>query len=153
MFIGDGWFSIYIKIDPVRPLLKIVVAFHIIQSTDCKKLLNAFKFTFGEKGVIAPDSAARTAYVYKLEGIKNCLQYIIPLFDQYELPSTKQKQYSIFREVVFLLKDKKHLTPEGLDAILVLTYEFSSLSQGVRNLTIDQQRNLAVLYFRRRNYN
>jgi len=153
MFIGDGWFFIYIKIDPDKPKIKIVVALNIIQSTDCIQLLNAFQTTFDGKGAIVADSAKKAAYVYKLEGVKNCVQYVIPLFNQYKFSSTKQKQYDLFREVVLLLNEKKHLTPEGLDKVIELAYKFSALSQGSRTVTIEEQKNLAALYFKKRNNN
>jgi hypothetical protein len=151
MFIGDGWFYIYIKIDLERNKLKIVVSMHIVQSTDCMDLLYAFQRTFGGKGFVHPDSPAKTDYVYRLEGVRNCLKYVVPLFDGYELSSTKQKQYSLFREVLMILKQRKHFTPDGLDKLIDLIYEFSSLSQGSRKLSKDQLKGLAKEYFKKRN--
>jgi hypothetical protein len=153
LFIGDGWFTIYLKIDPEKPKLKVVVSFNMIQSADCIDVLYAFQSTLDGKGSIAADSKTKTAYVFKLEGIKNCIEYILPLFDNYELqlPSTKKKQYSLFREVLIKIKEKNHLTPDGLDDIINLAYEFTSLSQGSRGLTKDEQKSLAVQYFRKRN--
>lgn len=145
MFLGDGWFSIYIKASEKK--IKVVPAFSIIQSSDCTSLLQAFKHTFDNKGFITPDSPTKTAYVYKLEGIKNCLKYIIPLFDEYQLSSTKQKQYDLFKNILLKLQRKEHLTRTGFEDILDLAYEFSFTSQGTRKYTKEEHKAGAQFYF------
>jgi hypothetical protein len=52
--------------------------------------------------------------VYKLDDIIN---QIIPLFNQYPLQGSKRADYLDFCKVVELMKNKAHLTAEGLEQI------------------------------------
>jgi hypothetical protein len=46
------------------------------------------------------------------------LDKILPHFDQYPLITKKLADYLLFREVVMLMKDREHLTAEGLQKII-----------------------------------
>ena len=149
MFLGDGWFYLYLKVSTDK--IRLTPSMSIIQSTDCISLLYAFKRTFNNKGNVAADSSAKTAYVYRLEGIKNSIKFIIPLLDQYTLSSTKQKQYDLYKKVVIKANEKQHLTRGGFDEIVDLCYDFSDLSQGRRDISRDQMKELGKQYFDRKN--
>lgn len=151
MFLGDGWFQLSLSLKGTNSKIKLVPAFCIVQSSDCKSLLDAFKRTFNNKGHIYPDSPARRAYIYKLEGVKNNMNFILPLFDQYTLSSTKQKQYDLFKKVVKKAAEKQHLTSIGFNEIVDLCYDFSDLSQGQRQISREQMKDLGKQYFNRRN--
>jgi LAGLIDADG endonuclease len=47
---------------------------------------------------------------------------LLPLFDKHPLRGSKLKGYNIFKAVVLMMKEKKHLTLEGIVEILNLTY-------------------------------
>jgi len=48
---------------------------------------------------------------------KDLMDVIIPHFDIYKLEGNKLKNYLIWKEIISLVKDKVHLTPEGLAQI------------------------------------
>jgi hypothetical protein len=55
-------------------------------------------------------------YRYQVGGLKDTLETRIPFFDQYPILGNKSLDYSSYREVAFLMKDNKHLTPKGLES-------------------------------------
>ena len=53
---------------------------------------------------------------YKVSKFSDLTDKIIPFFKEY--PGVKSKEFADFCRVAELIKDKKHLTPEGLEKIL-----------------------------------
>jgi hypothetical protein len=49
--------------------------------------------------------------------LSDILDKIIPFFDKYPLQGNKRFNYADFYKVAMLMKDKAHLTPEGLALI------------------------------------
>jgi len=64
---------------------------------------------------------------YRVESIKD-LQVIVDHFDRYPLVTCKGVDYRIFKEAFYLIKNKEHLTEEGLSSInrLVNKFDLSS---------------------------
>ena len=54
------------------------------------------------------------------------LDKIISHFDLYPLLNLKQEDFLCFRKALLLIKEKKHLTREGLDKIKSLNLEMNS---------------------------
>nr|YP_009945043.1 LAGLIDADG endonuclease [Monilinia laxa]QOE17407.1 LAGLIDADG endonuclease [Monilinia laxa] len=54
------------------------------------------------------------------------LENIISHFDIYPLLNLKQEDFLCFKEALLLIKEKKHLTKEGLDKIKSLNLEMNS---------------------------
>ena len=52
--------------------------------------------------------------------ISDIMEKIIPLLDEYPLQGIKLEDYKCFKEAGFLIKNKEHLTPEGLEKIKLL---------------------------------
>jgi hypothetical protein len=52
---------------------------------------------------------------------------IIPLLEEYPLQGVKLKDYLYFKEIAFLIKNKEHLTPEGVDKIKQLKLKMDDL--------------------------
>ncbi|KAG0632544.1 hypothetical protein HOY80DRAFT_1019301 [Tuber brumale] len=50
--------------------------------------------------------------------LKDILEIIIPHFDKYPLATQKLADYMLFKEIVSLMKNKEHLTLDGLNKIL-----------------------------------
>ncbi len=61
--------------------------------------------------------AAKNAIDYKVLNIENILEIIIPLFKQYPILGVKSQDFSDWCKVADLIKQKAHLTKEGLDQI------------------------------------
>lgn len=65
-------------------------------------------------GVGKITKAGKDSITYRVRSVKDIVQVIIPHFDQYRLITQKYAYYVRFKQAVELMKDKKHLTSEGL---------------------------------------
>jgi hypothetical protein len=65
---------------------------------------------------------------YRVESISDLVNYIIPHLDKYPLISKKNADYELFKRIVHIMKDKLHLTEEGLQEIINLK---ASMNNGV----------------------
>lgn len=63
---------------------------------------------------------------YRLIGFKNMDSTIIPFFDKYLLQGSKLLDYRAFCEVASLMKNKSHLTSEGLMKIQAIKSSMNS---------------------------
>ena len=57
-------------------------------------------------------------WVYQVENRTALTQIIIPFFEKYPLQSSKLANYQDFHSVALMMKEKKHLTTEGLTEII-----------------------------------
>lgn len=53
----------------------------------------------------------------KVSNIKDIVHILIPFFDAHPLRAKKRKSYQIFRQIAFMVAEKKHLTDEGFKTI------------------------------------
>lgn len=86
-----------------------------VHITDLDLMLNLKKF-FGEdigKMVIFKDTCT-----YRVDKLKDILEIVIPHFYKYPLATQKLADYLLFKEIVSLMKNKEHLTLDGLNQIL-----------------------------------
>lgn len=82
---------------------------------DLDLILNLKNF-FGEdigKIVIFKDTCT-----YRVDKLKDILEVIIPHFDKHPLATQKLADYILFKEIISLMKNKEHLTLDGLNKIL-----------------------------------
>lgn len=56
--------------------------------------------------------------VYVVNSIKDLHNVIIPHFDKYSLLTIKRVNFLLFKEIISLMNNKKHLTEEGLQRII-----------------------------------
>ena len=54
---------------------------------------------------------------YIITKIDLVMEKVIPFFDKYSIVGVKSQDYEDFKKVVLMVKDKKHLTLEGLNLI------------------------------------
>ena len=59
--------------------------------------------------------------------------YIIPHLDKYPLISKKKADYELFKRIVFIMRDKLHLTDKGLQEIVNLK---ASMNKGVSEVLL-----------------
>ena len=88
-----------------------------------KELLNSIQAFFGVGRVTGSDNAD-----YRVEKISDLADYIIPHLDKYPLISKKKADYELFKRIVFIMRDKLHLTDKGLQEIVNLK---ASMNKGV----------------------
>ncbi|KAF9818431.1 hypothetical protein IEO21_02780 [Rhodonia placenta] len=60
------------------------------------------------------------ACYYRVGNLSSITENIIPLFKEYPILGEKSKDFSDFCEVLEMIKDKKHLTKEGLEQIRII---------------------------------
>nr|YP_009574377.1 hypothetical protein [Arthrobotrys musiformis]QBM31495.1 hypothetical protein [Arthrobotrys musiformis]QBM31689.1 hypothetical protein [Arthrobotrys musiformis] len=119
---GEGCFYINVKKNEKRS--QVLLAFSISQHSRDENLLNIIKIYLGcgiiEKVSTRPNNV--NFVVYKFDDILN---KIIPFFEKNHLFGVKLLDYQDFCKVVFLMKDKIHLTEEGVNRILKIKNEMN----------------------------
>jgi len=122
---AEGCFECVIRKHPtVKVDYQVAVRFTIIQHSRDTKLLNIIKDHLGCGVVrIDPIKPQSTLTVTSLSEILNT---IIPFFDEYPMQGNKLLDYQDFCKIAFLMKDKLHLTTEGLKDILDLKTKMNS---------------------------
>ena len=124
---GDGGFSIYVS--PAKDYVlgeKVYCRFHIAQHSkdlELMELLSRF-FNCGKVAIRSNISTPRCDFI--VQDTSLLLDKVISHFNIYPLLNLKQKDYLCFREALLLIKDKRHLTREGLDKIKSLNLEMNS---------------------------
>lgn len=113
---GEGCFYVQIlKSKTHKTGYQVILRFIIAQHIRDLQLLSSFIQYLG-CGLISIKSKEYVEFrVFKLEDINN---KIIPFFDKYLLHGAKSADYLDFCKVALLMKDKAHLTPEGLSQII-----------------------------------
>lgn len=123
---GDGGFSIYVNdtIDNLKQRLSY--RFYITQHSKDLELMNLF-VTFFRCGFIDVRSNPNTPRCdFIVQDATSILENIIPHFDSYPLFNLKHKDFLCFKEGMFLIKSKQHLTTQGLIKIKDLSLEMNS---------------------------
>jgi hypothetical protein len=87
------------------------------------ELLNSIQAFFGVGRITVGNSAN-----YRVERISDLVNYIIPHLEKYPLIGKKKADYELFKRIVLIMKDKLHLTEEGLQEIINLK---ASMNNGV----------------------
>jgi hypothetical protein len=64
----------------------------------------------------------RQNVIFVVKSIDEIVEVLLPLFDEYPLRGSKLVGYNKFKTVALMVKEKKHLTLEGLIQILNLSY-------------------------------
>lgn len=92
------------------------------------ELLNSIQAFFGVGRVTGSDNAD-----YRVERISDLADYIIPHLDKYPLISKKKADYELFKRIVFIMRNKLHLTDKGLQEIVNLK---ASMNKGVSEVLL-----------------
>ena len=124
---GDGGFSICVR--PAKSYAlgeKVEFRFHIAQhSKDLELMLLFIKFFSCGKVTVRSNLSTPRCDFY-VQDTFFLLTNVISHFDKYPLLNLKQKDFLCFREAIFLMKAKQHLTREGLNKIKSLNFEMNS---------------------------
>ena len=113
---GDGNF--YIKVSKTKyGTLGIIGVFSISQHSQDKHLMNLILTYLGCGKLEMPSTRPNIVnfVVYRLEDI---LYKIIPFMNEYYFLGIKRLDFEDFSKVIFLMKEKKHLTKEGQEIIV-----------------------------------
>jgi hypothetical protein len=66
---------------------------------------------------------------YKITSIWDMKEYLFPFLDAYPLQAKKAKPYALFKEIVLMLCEKKHLSDAGFERIVELRDELRALGK------------------------
>lgn len=115
---AEGCFSISIYKDSTRPIgWRVCAEFLIGLHRKDVGLLRDIQGYLGGIGRIG--KFAKDAYALRVNTIAQMLK-IIDHFDKYPLISQKHADYLLWREIIFMMQRKEHITSEGLLTILSL---------------------------------
>jgi len=116
---GEGCFFIKVSKSSTHKLGKSVSLYLLIsQHKIDSDLLKSFTQILGcGTYSIKKDSDIGT---FLVTGFNNILDKVIPIFDENPILGIKAKDFEDFKEASVLIKNKAHLTPEGLDKILLI---------------------------------
>ena len=115
---GEGCFHISInKLSGMSLGWQVLPEFRIVQHEKDEEVLYQIKnyFGFGSIEINNFDENA-TRKGFRVRGLEN-LNNIVKFFDENPLRTTKKKNFEIFKKVIQMMNNKKHLTKEGLDKI------------------------------------
>ena len=112
---GEGTFDIKIYKSKTNTGYGVQLRFRVPQHSRDTKLIEVLIKYFGS-GVLEKHTQfqAVTLVIVKFSDIK---EKIIPFFESYPLIGIKQKDFLDWCKIAKLMKDKLHLTPEGLNVI------------------------------------
>ena len=112
---GEGCFHIGINKNSGMTLgYQVLPEFTVVQHERDILVLHALKKYF-DCGSVDPNHGDRKAF--RIRGYENSARCVIPFFEKHKLKTKKRIDFEKFREVILLMKDKKHLTLEGLSTI------------------------------------
>ena len=111
---GEGCFYVGInKIQGMTLQWQVLPEFRIVQHQRDIKVLERIKNTLGY-GMIQRNHGDRFELrVRKLEDLNNLIKF----FEGNPLATKKQKDFLLFKEIIFLMNKKEHLTLSGLHKI------------------------------------
>lgn len=112
---GEGCFLISIYKSPTKLGEAVTLIFSISQHIRDKQLMVNFTEWFEEGKV--HESKDKDAVFFRVKKIKCLIEKLIPFFDKYQILGEKAKDYENFKQVAMLIKNKSHLTSEGLKII------------------------------------
>lgn len=116
---AEGCFIVNIIKDNTRTTgYNIQTSFELNLNHKDLDLLKNLKYTLGV-GNIYYNSNDKT-YKYKVSDLNNLINIIIPQFKQYRLLTHKYLDFIIFSKIMNIIKNKEHLSLEGLQEILKL---------------------------------
>ena len=118
---GEGCFSISIfKNVTSKSGFQVFPEFVVTQGAKSLNVLERLQ-SFFECGKIyenrRADNHRENLYRYCVRSLSDIQEKIIPFFEQYELLTAKQQDFLTFCKVVNAMKDRSHLSEEGLQGI------------------------------------
>ncbi len=122
---GEGCFYIgFSKREDLPAKWQILTEFHVSQNPGSRAVLEALqkRLDCGYLKPNHPKSAKDKTWILIVKDKKDLLQKVIPFFDKNPLQTTKHKDYEIFKQVVFMIEKKYHLTKEGFQNIVELVF-------------------------------
>ena len=111
---GEGCFHVGINQMPKMQVgFQVLPEFRVVQHQRDEKVLFQIKHYFGF-GTVTKNHGDRKEF--RVRGLEN-LNKIVQFFRQNPLRTSKQKNFEIFAEIIFLMNNDEHLKKEGIEKI------------------------------------
>jgi len=122
---GEGCFYVgFSKRNDLPIPWQIITEFHVSQNPGSKNVLEKLQKRL-ECGYLKPNHAKSIkdkTWILIVKNRKDLLEKVVPFFDKHSLISAKQKDFLVFRKVLSLIKDKKHLHKDGFLEIIDVVF-------------------------------
>lgn len=132
---GEGCFSLAINSHPSMSLgYQIQAEFAVTQSASSLESLQIIqdRFQCGQIQVnTRKDNHHESLMIYRVRKLDDLLSRVIPFFETYQLRTAKRFQFQLFTEAVFYMRDKRHLTPDGLQFIRNLSNQMNQRAKSI----------------------
>lgn len=122
---GEGCFGIsVVKNDVCKLGWQVQHEFSVTQSELSYPSLERLQGFFGV-GTLIPNSRTdnhrECLWRFSVKRRGDLLEMIVPFFEKHPLVTAKRRDFELFREVLHLVQDGRHLTADGLEDIARLT--------------------------------
>lgn len=126
---GEGCF--YVGIVPVKTAKfgwQGLTEFRVSQNPQGRRILEAFRERLG-CGTIKPNhrfSLTDRTLVFVVRDQQDLLSKVVPFFECYPIRSDKRIEFERFKAILLMIREKKHLTREGLIEIVNIASEMNT---------------------------
>ena len=118
---GEGCFSVSIfKNRTSKSGFQVMPEFVVTQGQKSLEVLQTVKDFFGCGSIFVNrrhDNHRENIYRFCVRSLKDLHEKVIPFFGDNQLKTHKKHDFELFCKVVEMMIHRKHLTPEGLEAI------------------------------------
>ena len=112
---GQGFFHVAINKNKEAGLgFQVQPEFTVVQHARDIQVLQALKDEF-QCGVVRVNHGDR--FAFRVRGHVNLRDRVLPFFEKHHLKTRKRQEFLKFRDVILLMEQKQHNTPEGLEKI------------------------------------
>jgi hypothetical protein len=116
---GEGCFTIKVSKSKTHKLGKsVTLNFLVFQHKIDRELLESFSYVLGCGRVTLKETTG--IVTFNVTNFNDITDKIIPLFEECPILGVKAKDFEDFKKASYLIKDKAHLTSEGLAKILLV---------------------------------
>ena len=131
---GEGSLAVSIKKHPGRFGFIASPEFFLYQHESGRRILELAQAMFAS-GSIVPKPGNRQVLVYRVASRAVLVERVIPFFERYVVPFTcKGAMFEGFRDIVYAMQRKEHLTPDGLIRVIERAYSMNPNSKGRERL-------------------
>ena len=110
---GEGCFMASLnKNKTIKYGYQIQMEFVVTQHKRDIQILYGLKSYF-KCGQVSSNKKDGNIWVWRVRGLQQHLNYVIPFFEKHSLKTKKKVEFSRFRQICLLMHRKQHLTPEG----------------------------------------
>lgn len=103
----------------------IHVCFQVYQHEDHRDILELLQNRVFHTGRIYRKSSPYNVFTFTIDNPRNLSEKVIPFFEKYKL-IVKEKDFQLFKQVVNLILQKKHLTKIGFNEILEIAFKMNA---------------------------